>query len=87
MEEKKELILKNLGFKVPSNSELFNYEDYFNISPSYYRYSNFAVKGDHAFDVVDILYVEKAKIKGFYYSSSLMEMLLGWGYEKEIMEV
>ena len=87
MEQKQEKILIDLGFKKPTDDERYNYEDYFYISPEFYRESLFAVRGDHAFDIVDILYVEKTEVKGFYYSSSLVEMLDGWGYEKEIMEV
>jgi len=87
MDKNQELILIELGFNKPTDYELYNYTDYFQFEPEYYKHSYFGVRGDHAHDVVDICYVEKDEIKGFYYSSSLVDQLAMWGYEKEILEI
>ena len=87
MEQKEIEILNNLGFVEPDSYEKYNFDDYFNINPEYYYRTNFSVEGDHSYDVVDILYVENLEVKGFYYSSSLIDELYASGYEKEVNEV
>ena len=80
----KEEILEKLGFQKPEFDEAMNFDEYFQINPSYYLETDFDVVGDHAHDAVQILYVENEKVKGFYYDSSLIKFLTNWGYEKEI---
>ena len=87
MKQKQIEMFEKIGFQKPTDYELFNFSDFFNITPEYYYEPIFAVKGDHSFDAVQILYVEKRDIKGFYYNSSLIDFLYIQGYKKEIVDI
>ena len=86
--EKREIeILQNLGFVKTTYDEDCNFDEYFSINPEYYYETEFAVKGDHSYDAVQILYIDNEPTKGLYYNSSLLDELYFSGYEKEIQEL
>ena len=87
MEQEKFEKLEKIGFQKPTSYEAFNFSDFFNIKPECFYRATFSVEGDHAYDVVDILYVEKREIQGLYYNSSLIDSLLSWNYNKEVDEL
>lgn len=84
MEQKEIEILKKLKFRKPTLNQFYNLDEYLQIRPEYYYSTLFSVKGDHSYDAVEIYYVENEKVKGLYYSSSLIDELYSLGFEKEI---
>lgn len=78
MEAKKEKILIELGFQEITRKEFIENEEYFCMKPNYHYNARFYVNANHSYETVDILYIDNRDLKGFYYNSTLVDVMLEW---------
>ena len=82
LNEQQKQFLFRLGFEPvqwPTYDMLFG--------DNYSRECNFFVRGDHAYDVVDIVYSTAEGVEGFCYSPSILNAVSEWGGDEWVRDL